>query len=261
MRREGEVDFTRRAEPSELPEWMDEPCRYEDFRACLVDLGQCNTLTLAARPTLDFLGSVCRLHQASGMVQPTHADETAMHGAHGTDGLLRVLDVGCGGGDMLRRVERWARVRGVSVELTGIDLNPYAARAAAECTPEGSAIRWLTGDAYSYGEPVDVVISSLFTHHLETPEVVQFLAWSEATARRGWFINDLCREAVPYHLFGLLAGALRWHRFVRHDGPVSFRRSFREADWGRMVVAAGMAESDVRLRRWTPARLCVERVR
>jgi len=235
------VDLATRAEPSTLAEWMDEPCSYEDFRACLLDLAQCNRLTLAYRPTLDFLA---RLVAQQPSKKP-----------------LRVLDIGSGGGDMLRAVERWAERRGVAVQLVGIDLNPYAARAAREFTTASSTIEWMTGDAFSYNGPVDVVLSSLFTHHLETAEVVSFIAWMEATAQCGWFVNDLCREAVPYRLFGLLAGAMRWHRFVRHDGPVSFRRAFREADWERMLSEADVAGASVRMQRWTPARLCVERLR
>jgi SAM-dependent methyltransferase len=240
MMSEPPVDFTRRAEPSQLPEWMDEPCTYADFRACLVDLAHCNRLTLAARPTLDFLNRIAA-------TQPPQTP-------------LRILDVGFGGGDMLRRIERWAAHRNLPVQLTGIDLNPYAARAAAEFTPPGSQIQWLTGDAYSYAEPVDIILSALLTHHLETPELVRFLAWSDATARRGWFINDLCREPVPARLFTLLAGTLRWHRFVQHDGPVSFRRAFREADWQAALSAARVPSSATRLQRWTPGRLCVERM-
>ncbi len=234
------MDLSRRAAPSELPEWMDEPCSYEDFRQCLIDLRQVNRLTLSYRPTLAFLDALV----AARPGQP-----------------LRIVDVGSGGGDMLRCVERWAKQRGIEVVLTGIDLNPHAARAAREFTATTSAITWITGNAFAYEEPVDVVLSSLFTHHLEAPEIVQFLEWSEAVAQRGWFVNDLCREAVPYKLFGWLAKAMRWHRFVQHDGPVSFRRSFREADWERMVREAGIAVADVQLVRWTPGRLCVERVK
>jgi len=235
------VDLSRRAAPSELPEWMDDPCPYEDFRQCLVDLGQVNRLTLSYRPTLDFLE---RLIATGKPQQP-----------------LRIVDIGSGGGDMLHCVEHWAKRRGVEVALTGIDLNPYAARAAKEFTPNEYAVQWITGDAFAYIEPVDVVLSSLFTHHLEEEEIVRFLAWSEAVARRGWFVNDLVREATPYRLFGLVAKAMRWHRFVQHDGPVSFRRSFREDDWERMVAAAGVAKTSVKLARWTPGRLCVERVK
>ncbi len=234
------VDWSQRATPSELPEWMDETCSYEDFRQCLIDLGEVNRLTLSYRPTLAFL---------DGLVAAAPERE------------LNIVDVGCGGGDMLCSLEHWARRRGVAVKLTGIDLNPYAARAAHELTPVNSTITWITGDAFTYKEPVDVVLSSLFTHHLEEPEIVRFLAWSEAVARRGWFVNDLCREVVPYKLFGLLSKVMRWHRFVQHDGPVSFRRSFRETDWERMVGEAGIPIADVKMARWTPGRLCVGRVK
>jgi 2-polyprenyl-3-methyl-5-hydroxy-6-metoxy-1,4-benzoquinol methylase len=219
---------------------MDEPCLYEDFRQCLVDLEQVNRLTLSYRPTLAFLDGLVAAMPKQG---------------------LRIVDVGSGGGDMLRCVERWAKRRGVDVALTGIDLNPYAARAAREFTPATSAIEWITGDAFTYTEAVDVVLSSLFTHHLEEMEIVRFLAWSEEVAQRGWFVNDLCREVRPYRLFGWMAKVMRWHRFVQHDGPVSFRRSFREEDWERMLSEAGIAAADARLARWTPGRLCVERVK
>lgn len=128
------IDFTHRADPADLPEWMDEPCSYEDFRACLVDLAQVNTLTFASRPTLDFLS---RIASNIPSKQP-----------------LRIVDVGCGGGDMLRRIERWAAAKKVPVQLTGIDLNPYAARAAREFTHTASRIEWLTGNAFSYTEPI-----------------------------------------------------------------------------------------------------------
>jgi SAM-dependent methyltransferase len=224
-------------EPEELPEWMDGDCSYEEFRDCLLDLETVNRLSLGYRPTLAWL---------EGVVRPGE--------------VLRVVDVGCGGGDMLRRVAAWARQQGVEVELTGVDLNPYAERAAKEFS-RGEKIEWVTGDAFSLGagDRIDVVLSSLFTHHLATAEVVRFLEWMESVARRGWFVNDLCREAVPYYAFGVMAKVAGWHRFVQHDGPVSFRRSFREADWEKMCAAACVGS--VAMQRWTPGRLCVGRVK
>ncbi|HEY5331864.1 MAG TPA: methyltransferase domain-containing protein [Acidobacteriaceae bacterium] len=234
------MDFERRVEPSELPEWMDGSCSYEDFRDCLVDLEQVNRWSLGYRPTLAWLDRLVDFAR--------------------TGEALRIVDVGCGGGDLLRRVAEWARRRGVEVRLVGVDLNPYAARAAREFGGD-EGIEWVSGNAFSYAGDVDVVVSSLFTHHLEEDEVVRFLRWMEATARRGWFVNDLCREAAPYYAFGWLAKAAGWHRFVQHDGPVSFRRAFREDDWLRMCAEAGIAGADVNLRRWRPARLCVGRLK
>ena len=122
---------------------------------------------------------------------------------------------------------------------------------------------FLAGDAYAFEPPVriDLVVSSLMTHHLQDAEIVKFLAWMEATARLGWFVNDLHRQAIPYHLFKAASRLTRWHPFVKHDGPVSILRSFRQEDWRRMCGAAGLAESEYLIREYWPARLCVARLR
>ncbi len=237
----GAVDFSRRVAPKDLPELMDGPCSYEEFRGCLVDLEKVNRLSLGYRPTLSWL------------------DDLVEHAR--TEKPLAIVDVGCGGGDMLRRVAAWARKRGVAVKLTGVDLNPYAARAAGEFARPGEEIEFVCGDAFSLEGEVDAVISSLLTHHLEDVEIVRFVRWMEATARRGWFVNDLCRESTPYYWYNMGAKVLGWHRFLKHDGPVSFRRSFREEDWRRMVGVAGIDGDEVSLRRWRPGRLCVGRLK
>ncbi len=231
------MNFAARAH---LSEWMDEPCTYEEFRACLRDLERSNRLTLTYRPTLHWLQSL-----------PV------------ADRSLHIVDVGCGGGDMLRQIERWAEHDGIDVRLTGIDLNPYAARAARETAPPSSAIEWITGDAFSYDPdiPIDIVISSLFTHHLPDDEIVRFLAWMERVAQRGWFINDLHRERLPYYGYSLLSRAMRWHRFVQHDGPVSIRRAFQPDDWYSYLTRAGITLDSVSVDTFRPARLCVARVK
>ncbi len=241
------VDFARRVDPADLPEWMDEPCSYEEFRACVRDLGWVNRLTFGHRPTLQFLGQVAATRE--GLGRP-----------------LRIVDVGSGGGDALRRIALWAARRRVAVELMGVDLNPHATRAAEEFSGRNQAfsgIRWCTGNAYT--EPAaqdgDVVISSLMTHHMCDEEIVAFLRWMEAHAPRGWFINDLLRSARTAHWFGVLAKVMRWHPFVRHDGPVSFRRAFRSEDWRQLLQKAGIPLDAVRLSQPVPGRLCLTRLR
>lgn len=234
------VDWTRRTEPGDLPEWMDEPCSLTDLRTCLADLERVNTLTLGYRPTFAFLD---RLAASRHLPQP-----------------LRILDVGFGGGGLLYRVARWAHRRSVSVELTGIDLNPMAATLARARYPS-APVQWLTGDALAHSGSVDVVLSSLLTHHLPTLEVVRFIGWMESTARVGWFVNDLQRSARSAAGFRMLANLLRWHRFVRHDGPVSFARSFKATDWQRMLAQAGLASGAATLVPHVPSRLCVRRVK
>ena len=239
-------DYSVRADPASLPERMDEPCTYEEFRECVRDLGSVNRWTFGYRPTLKFL--------------------TRIADAQSTPRSLRIVDVGSGGGDALRRISRWARRRRLAVELTGIDLNPYATRAAKEFSSRAEGlggICWLTGNALD--EPsvqqADVVISSLVTHHMGDAEIVGFLRWMERTATRGWFINDLQRSGRASLLFRVMAELMRWHPFIHHDGPVSFRRAFCVEDWRRLLAAAEIPAEAVALTKSVPGRLCVARLR
>jgi SAM-dependent methyltransferase len=238
-----ELDFSRRAE---LTERMDEPCSYESLRDCLRGIEWVSRLTRGHRPTMEFMERL--------VASPTSENPDAGHPP------LRVVDVGCGYGEMLRRIERWSKKRGIAVKLTGVDLNAYAVRAAREASA-GSGIEWVAGDVYSCAVAggADVVISSLVTHHLSEEEIVRFLAWMEGTAQRGWFINDLHRKPMPYRVFSAVMKFGPWHPFLRPDGLASIRRSFLAEDWERMCGAAGV--DGVEIREYRPARLCVGRVK
>lgn len=233
------MDFSRR---SPATEWMDtERVTEADFAHCLADLAIVNSVTLARPPTLSFLRRVAR---------------QLPEGA-----ALRVLDVGFGDGDMLRRIARWGARRSLALELEGVDLNPASTAAARAATPADLPIRYRTGDVFDEGPSrFDVVISSLVTHHMADGEVVRFLGWMERTARMGWFVNDLHRHRVAYYGFMALSRAAGWHRFVQHDGPISVARSFRRRDWNELLRAAAL-DGVAQVRWHVPFRFCVSRIR
>jgi SAM-dependent methyltransferase len=233
------LDFGRRADLTEL---MDEPCSREEMRACLEDLSKLNRWFLGYRPILRWLDSL-QLQKSSTP--------------------LNLIDAGCGYGDTLRRIEAWAQERRISLNLTGCDLNPDAVAIAAEASSSTSKIHWVSADIFRYAssEPIDIAISSLFTHHLVEKDIVKFLRWMEANARIGWFINDLSRAPIPYHLLNAFSKLAGLHPFVQHDGPVSIRRAFVAEDWRRLCAAAGLGENDVVIESFTPARLCVARTK
>jgi hypothetical protein len=225
------MTLATRAEAVELMDADDlDPAVYA---AVVADLARVNRVTLAARPTLAFLNRI----------------------AHGA-GSLRIIDIGFGDGDMLRRIERWAMKRRLPVELVGVDLNPRSERAARAHSPPGSTIRWITGDYADQGGDWDAAISSLVAHHMTDAELIAFVRWMEANAAN-WFVNDLMRHVVAYRGFPLLAWVARWHPIVRHDGTLSIARSRRPAEWAPLLAAAGVEEA--RVGRVFPFRLCVER--
>jgi SAM-dependent methyltransferase len=223
-----------------LREKIDGPCSRHELRACLRDIARLNRWLFAWRPVLGWLESCALI----GWERP-----------------VRLLDVGCGYGDGLRRIEKWALARGIAMELTGIDLNPDAVAIAAEATAPSSSVEWVEADVFAYTppRPVDLVLSSLFTHHLDDRDVVRYVEWMEARAGRGWCINDLFRAPVPYHAFRVFSRITGLHAFVQHDGPVSIARAFVPEEWRRICAAAGLKEQDVTIRGYTPGRLCVTR--
>src|SRR5580704_16483963 len=133
-------DFSRRAS---IVERMDEPCSRDDLRACLRDIARTNRWTRAYRPLSIWLDGLA----------PAIATIA---------GPIRILDVGSGFGDGLRRVEQWAREHRIGVELSGLDLNPDATAIATEATSNTSRIQWVTGDvlAYAPAKPPHLVMCS-----------------------------------------------------------------------------------------------------
>jgi 2-polyprenyl-3-methyl-5-hydroxy-6-metoxy-1,4-benzoquinol methylase len=238
------LDFSRRAE---LQEQIDGPCSYEDLRICLRDLSAMNRLTRAHRPILLWL-------EETFSPPPSH-----LHSHHPAP--VKLIDVGCGYGDMLRRVERWAAKRGVAMELVGVDVNANTVRAAREASPASSRVSYVLGDACECTEAQDgdVITASGMTHHLSEAGIVRLLVWMEQTARLGWVVTDLHRMPIPYWTFSGIARGPWWHRFIRPDGMISIRRAFREEDWRRICAAAKIETGAVEIRTHRPARLVVSR--
>jgi hypothetical protein len=225
--------MSRFAARATAPEWMDtDPVGFDEFARCLRDLERLNDWSLAGRPTLSWLRRIAP-----------------------ADHAVSLIDVGSGGGGMLRRIDRWARRGGRRIAMTGIDLNPQAARAAARRTPADAPIRFETGDAMALGaRSVDLIVSSLFAHHLTDDRLTAFLRWMDRTARIGWFINDLHRHFVPYWFLRGLGRVAPLDPMVVHDGPVSVLRAFVRADWDRRIAQAGIDPETVEIRWYAPFR-------
>ena len=230
------TDLASRSDAAEL---MDTDCRdFDDYRACLSDLARVNVVTQTHRPVLAWL-------------------------ARATAGIdaFSLLDVACGHGDLLRAIARWATRSGKRVSLRGIDLNPWAIRAAREASG-GDGIEYVPSDVFAYAPPTapDLIVTSQFAHHLDDATLVHLLQWLEANAGRGWYIADLRRHWLPYYAFPVLCRIAGWHRFVCYDGRVSITRSLTLDEWRDRLRTAGL-DGVATARRRLPFRIAVERLR
>jgi len=225
---------------STCPELMDtEAVSFEEFHECLRTLGIINTFTLAYRPTLRWFE---RMTAGAGSKQS-----------------LSVIDIGCGGGDMLRRIWKWARGRQLHLELIGIDLNPWSKKSAEQCTPKDAAIRFETANVFSLDSSrrADFIVSSLFAHHLTDGELIRFIRWMDGHATRGWFINDLHRHPLPRFFLKYALRLLFANRMIQHDGPVSVARAFTASEWRHLLEEAGIPPERTKIEWFFPFRYAV----
>jgi len=159
----------------------------------------------------------------------------------------RLLDVGCGSGDVTAALRRALDGR---LAAAAVDIKLLHLQAAP-----GELLR-VVADArrlpFAPGT-FDVVTASLFLHHFDEDALPALLRGLYALARRAVVVNDLRRARVPY-VFGRTVFPLLFKSRVSvEDGLISIRSSFREPDLRAAFAAAGVPA--VRIERTWPYRL------
>ena len=155
---------------------------------------------------------------------------------------LYIVEIGCGGGDNLRVIKRWAENRGLAVSLKGIDINAKCI-SFAENLEANKGIQFLCSDYKDVDLSVvpDIIFSALFCHHFTDEELVKMLQWMQINSRIGFFINDLHRHLIAYYAIKLLTQVFSKSYLVKNDAPLSVRRGFTENEWTHLFLAAGIS--------------------
>jgi 2-polyprenyl-3-methyl-5-hydroxy-6-metoxy-1,4-benzoquinol methylase len=176
-----------------------------------------------AMDTFRYLVPVNRLF---GGIRPVISVLQRESGAWGEGETCRILDAGCGSGDVAVDIVRWARRHGQHVAIDAVDSHlPTLELARRRCAgyPE---IRLHHRDVFARGEgPYDYVYASQFLHHFpdaEAPAVIQSL---RQMCRRRLIISDLV--ASPLHYLATWMLTLFTSGVFRHDARISVRRGFR----------------------------------
>lgn len=149
-----------------------------------------------------------------------------------TDGPARILDIGCGGGDVLRRIVRLAREDGIAIEAVGIDPDDRVLEVAeaAGHDPAVSYRRAHTSELVAEGARFDVVTSNHVLHHLDDDGLRDLLADSEALTGRISVHSDIARGRVPYAAYAVGITPFAPGSFLRTDGLRSIRRSYTQTE-------------------------------
>jgi len=160
----------------------------------------------------------------------------------GSDRPLRLLDVGCGGGDVILALAARAQREELPLVVEGCDSNLVAlSHGRAEARQEEVHAHFFQLDVTQSALPegYDLICSSLFLHHLAEEEAVKLLS-GMARAGKSVLVQDLLRSRIGYWLaYGTLR-VLSTSRVAQVDGPRSVRAAFRVPEVRAMVLRAGL---------------------
>ena len=172
---------------------------------------------------------------------------------------LRILDIATGSGDLPVELLRRANRANIALEITALDISERAVGfARQQANQAGVSIDFRKAGVLNGDLPgeYDVVMSSLFLHHLETPDVSRLLLKMGAATRHCVLINDLRRSRMSYCLAQVACRVLTRSRVVHVDGPLSVQAAFTVVEMRQLMANVGM-ETAVITSHW-PARLLVQ---
>jgi 2-polyprenyl-3-methyl-5-hydroxy-6-metoxy-1,4-benzoquinol methylase len=166
---------------------------------------------------------------------------------HNRKDPLQIIEIGCGGGNNLYTIKRWAEKNDIKVELTGIDINKECIT-FAEAQPQNKDIHFICSDYRSVVILPErhVVFSSLFCHHFNDEELIAQLQWMYQNCTLGFFINDLHRHPLAYYSIKLLTRFFSKSYLVKNDAPLSVSRGFIRNEWNQLFQKAGIGHFSCR---------------
>lgn len=156
---------------------------------------------------------------------------------------IRIADLGCGGGDILKLIHVWGMREKYKFELWGIDANPNIIAFAKENIGESPSIRFAAVDIFS-GEfkrqNFDIAIGTLFFHHFSSDRLIEFFRQLYQQATIGIVINDLHRHWLAYFSIKVLTTLFSRSAMVKFDAPLSVLRAFSRKELIEILDKAGI---------------------
>lgn len=148
-------------------------------------------------------------------------------------GKIKIVDTGCGSGNVLREIAIFGRKKGLSFELIGIDANPHAVKIAQEWSVDYPEISFLEMNLFSEDFETmekDIILCTLTLHHFRDEQIRHLLKNFAGSVKIGVVINDLQRSATAYRLFQAFCTVFIDNEIARKDGLISILRGFRRKD-------------------------------
>lgn len=160
----------------------------------------------------------------------------------------RIMDIGCGGGDALKAIAKWANEQSFTVTLTGVDLKSDCIDFARNHCKAYPGIRFVCDDfrtIFKQGHEINIVHAALFFHHFTEEEIIEFIKLCHKY-KTIVVINDLERNPVAYYSIKWLTAVFSRSHLVKNDAPLSVRRGFKRREWEIILQRCGISNYEIK---------------
>lgn len=181
----------------------------------------------------DALDKIAKINQLLGGNQLTLQGVKKLISKVSKSARITIVDVGCGNGDMLRKLADYGIENKLDFKLIGIDANRYTINYAQQLSVEYSNIEYSCQDMFgdSFKEVrCDIILCTLTLHHFKNNKIIDLLVNFDLSSRLGIVVNDLQRSVVAYRLFQLLCLVFKIDDMSHKDGLTSILRGFKKRE-------------------------------
>jgi 2-polyprenyl-3-methyl-5-hydroxy-6-metoxy-1,4-benzoquinol methylase len=157
---------------------------------------------------------------------------------------LRIIDLGCGGGDLILTVAQSLERQKIEFSITGIDGNANSLAYAQKKCAAFKEIDFLQADILSNKfsiQPCDMLISSHFIYHFTDGKLVDFFKNNVAAVSTAIIFSELERNVLALRLFKFSSFLLPISKLAKQDGLLAIKRSFNKKEWSTILQQAGIS--------------------
>ena len=189
-------------------------------------------LDMTGELLIDSLDKIATINQWLGGKQVALSALKTLLKNHSEEKELSIVDLGCGNGDILRKIAKFGRKRGLKFQLLGIDANQATIDYAIKLSKDYPEIKYLKQDVLSEEfrhQKYDIALCTLFLHHFEDEIALNLIQSILKNTGIGLIVNDLHRHPIAYYLFKLLTLFTK-NKMMKDDGLLSILKGFKRKD-------------------------------
>lgn len=165
---------------------------------------------------------------------------------------LVIVDIGCGGGDVIFHLHKKLNKLGIKNSFIGIDGNRSTIKWASS-NYKNKTFRFLQADILDPNFIIpdcDLLISSHFIYHFENEQLVLFLNKIKKSNTKHIIFSELYRSSIAYYLFKMVSPILPISKIAKEDGALAIKRAFTPKEIEEIILKSDITNYQIKKKLW-----------